>query len=154
MKRLNGKELENAARWLNSSPKNTKLETLIIVACMYWFLMFWLIDRIINLRSRRASDVVEYNQGGVQNDEGAKRMSQKNAVGDECPPPSEHAPPHYSHRWDRWIIRKPSPEMVDALVKLIKFAGEHPWAKWPLMLTYTVFVWPILRGGRRMKNEH
>ena len=55
----------------------------------------------------------------------------------------------WSYRWNKWVIRKPSPEMVEALVKSIEFVGKHPWAKWSLMLTYTVFIWPILRGRRR-----
>lgn len=47
------RELEDMSRWLNESPKNTKLEILIIVACMYWFLMFWLIDQICKRRRQK-----------------------------------------------------------------------------------------------------
>lgn len=52
-RRLSPRELEAAVRWLSESPRNSKLETLIIVACMYWFLMFWLIEQICKRRRGR-----------------------------------------------------------------------------------------------------
>lgn len=61
------------------------------------FVIFCIIVVPDYLRSRRASDVVGSKRGGAKNDDGAKRLSHDNVVGDDCSPPSEHAPPHCPH---------------------------------------------------------
>lgn len=51
-RRLSPLDLEVASRWLMESPRNRALEAIIILASLFYPMHFWLIERIIALRSR------------------------------------------------------------------------------------------------------
>lgn len=71
-------------RWLNA---------FLLLCSMAFAPHFWLIDRIIILRScsRQASDVVGSKRGGAD-DDGAKRLSRNHTVGNEFSPPNYALP--------------------------------------------------------------
>lgn len=70
----------------------------ILAIVLKWlFLMTFtiIVLPILALRSRLASDVVESDKGGAD-DEGAKKLSHDYVAGDDCSPPSDRAPPQLS----------------------------------------------------------
>lgn len=77
---------------LKHSPRNRALEWLIILTCMFWCLTFWLIDKIVELRSRsRPAPGVGSKRGGPD-DEGAIAEPKPSVGGHEFSPPRRDRP--------------------------------------------------------------
>ena len=89
---LSPRELELASRWLMESPRNRALEVLIILASLFYPIHFWLIERIITLRSRSRPAPDVGSEMGVGNEDGAIAEPKPSVGGHEFSPPLSRRP--------------------------------------------------------------